>query len=162
MTLLLDIDPEAQAYFDNLRQQFFPKHKLRDNAHITLLYQIHEAPEKVMDKLSAITFPQFSIRATGILPFSTGNAVRLESEALLELHATLKKTFRGRISRRDLVRYHPHLTIQLHVTAFKAQRTLKDLEGVFVPFEFAARGMSLWVKDKQESAMVRSLPFPAT
>lgn len=159
MTLLLDIAPEAQAYFDDLRQQFFPRHQLRDSAHITLLYQIRDSPEKVISKLDAITVPGFNVSAAGLIPYPTGNAIRLESEALNELHHVLKKTFKGRITRRDLVKYRPHITVQLHVTAFKAQRTLKELKEVFLPFEFASRGMSLWRKEKKDSELLWSGTF---
>ena len=159
MTLLLDIAPEAQLYFDHLRQEFFPKHQLRDTAHLTLLYQIHERPEKTIEKLQSINSQPFQISATGLLPYTTGNAIRMESEQLQALHRTLKQTFKGRISRRDLVRYRPHITVQLHVTAFKAQRTLEALHQSCKPFSFSAQGMSLWLKDKKQAEQLWQQSF---
>jgi 2'-5' RNA ligase len=147
MTLQLDIDWSAQSFFDELRNRYFPKHKLKDAAHITLLYQIHESQERIIQKLSTLDYTAFEIQTAHIVPFANGNAIRLESVVLQALHQELKTLFRGKTTKRDLIKYKPHVTIQLHVTAFKAQQTLNILQSSFENFTFRATGMSLWHKN---------------
>lgn len=154
MTLLVDFAPNTQSYFDELRKQYFPKHKLKDNAHLTLLYQIHLPKEQIIARLATIDIPELLFTAQHIHPFPYGNSIKIESEALISLHQTLKKLFKGKLTKRDLVKYRPHITVQLDVTAFKAQQTFAQLQETFQPITDTALGISLWEKNKKSSECV--------
>lgn len=159
MTLLLEISPELHGYLEMLRTAHFPKHKLKDTAHITLLYHIHLPKEKIIEKLEQLDIHKFDIKADKVIAFDRGNAIGISGEHLSGLHHDLKKLFKGKLTRRDLVKFKPHATIQLNVSAFKAQNTLKTLQENFAPKAGQAIGLSLWDKDRKKRVQVWSLNF---
>lgn len=159
MTLLLDISPAAQSFFDGIRTRFFPKHKLKDAAHITLIYQMYDHPQRIIRQLESIQQAKFNVAIGGIQTFPNGNAIRLDAPELLALQLTLKKMFFKKIIKKDLVKYKPHITVQLGVTQFKAQTTASILQEELPAYSFEATGLSLWKKDGKTSELVHRIYF---
>jgi 2'-5' RNA ligase len=159
MTLELNIDASSLEYFNALRKQFFPKHKLKDEAHITLLYQIHDQLDNIKSLLDNIQQAPFDITINTVQQFPNGNAIQLESHELLVLHQKLKKLFYKKTSRRDLVKYRPHITVQLGVTNFKAIQTHKLLCDTIKYKTIKAMGMTLWDKNNGAPTILHQCTF---
>lgn len=150
MTIQVDLPADAQIYFDHIRNKYFPKHKLKDQAHLTLIYQIHLPAETIINKLNTLSIAPLELNAEKVKAFAYGNAIAINSPEIKALQKSLKKLFNYKIAKRDHIKYKPHITVQLDVTAFKAQQTFEAINQEFKPFTFSSPGISLWKKDNKE------------
>lgn len=159
MTLQFDIDTTSFEYYNKLRNTFFPKHKLKDEAHITLLYQIHLEESEIIRRLSAFDFHTFDMKCKQVKNYATGNALNFEYKDARILHNKLKSIFKNKLTKKDYFPFTPHLTIQLNVTNFKAQQTHQQLIATFDFPAISVIGISLWDKDKAKHKCIYQKAF---
>lgn len=154
MTLLIDFPAATQDYLNTIRQAHFPKHKWKDDAHLTLMYQIHLPQEIIIKRLESIEIPELNISSDGVKAFTFGTAIKIAGNELIPFQRQLKKLFQHKLSKKDLHPYKPHVTVQLDVTAFKAQKTQEQLSNELIPFATQALGISLWIKNRKEQTCI--------
>jgi len=161
MTIQLDLDSVSFQYYDALRTQLFPKHKLKDHAHITLLYQIHLEEREIIKRLENFDFHEFAMSVKKIKNYDTGNAINFDHKEVRILQNKLKAVFKNKLAKKDYFPYSPHLTLQLNVTNFKAQQTYQNLvlQENYPPI--TVKGISVWNKDKAKHVMVYQKAFNA-
>lgn len=149
LIVTLKIEDSAQAMFDRLRTQHYPKHANFLPAHCTLFHTLPSINPIIHQTLEAnCERSKLILKVSGILLNSNGVAYSIESEELQKLHKTLQKKFKRWLTRKDSTRLKPHITIQNKVTSFKASRLHESLMKSFEPFEITASGFSTWLYEK--------------
>jgi len=142
----LSMDNHSQTFFDKLRTAHFPAHINYLQAHITLFHHLPAGNDQVMSTISRHadrqSFPMLvrDIRHTG-----NGNAYRLESAILQQMHKSMQQALASWLIPQDRQTLRPHITIQNKVTAYKAMMLHRQLSEEFVPFEITATGISIWL-----------------
>jgi len=156
--ITLQLHPEAMAFFQQLRREYYPANRVK--AHLTLFYRLPADDNRVLTSLAAITArAPFTMQVSGLQPYPNGLAYTLVSPELLALHQTLREEWSPWLIPRDREPLRPHITIMNNVTAFKAQRIHEKLKTDFQPFEVQATGISSWRFRKGPWEPVEEHPF---
>ncbi len=142
LILTLEMDAEAQTYFETLRQKNYPAGLNRVPAHLTLFHKL--PPESVHAVHRAAHRAAFSLRVAGLRSLGRGVAYRVEARKLMELHAELAEQFRQVLTAQDRQKFSPHVVIQNKATPQDARGLLAELEAGFEIFEVQAVGLTLW------------------
>lgn len=143
LILTLKLDAISQAFFDDLRRQYFPPERNFLNAHLTLFHQLPN-DEHTRAYLRSFVFEPLEMTVIGLRHLGYGVAYLMESAPLLKLHQDLKKHFLPHLIRQDLQAFRPHITIQNKVTEEASKQLLALLNSSFIPFKVNALGMDLW------------------
>ncbi|MBD1392176.1 2'-5' RNA ligase family protein [Mucilaginibacter glaciei] len=146
LLLTLNINAEAQQYFDTLRQKHFPPERNFLDAHLMLFHQLPPNNESVITDIENIIAKHqtISIQVTALVGIGRGVAFKLESTQLAALHRELQTTWKTFLIPQDTQRLWPHITIQNKVTPEEAKVLLEELSQEFKPFEITGTGLSLW------------------
>lgn len=142
------LDPEAQSWFDTLRNRYFPAERLVVGAHVTLFHALPaEAAEAVRaraDSLCAET-ERFGLIVTGLRFLGRGVAFGLSAAQVGIVRARLAEAVpEGVLTAQDRrPGWAPHVTIQNKVSPEEARRTESALASL-VPPPVEARGVALW------------------
>ncbi len=135
--LTLAMDQEAQHYFDELRQLYFPRQRNFLKAHLTLF---HNLPA-----IQPLSFTPFDMQATHVVSIGNGVAIKIESPELQQLHARLQQQFKEHLIPQDRQKLWPHITIQNKVSADVVQQTMVTVAAGFKPFKFRVTGLHWWI-----------------
>ncbi len=146
MIVTLSLEASAQAYFNGLRQKYFPAHSNFLDAHLTLFHKLPSDEPAIVNVLQELQ-PQGSLwlDVDEVICFGAGVAFSLSSERLLQLHRDMQHALDPWLIRQDRQALRPHITIQNKVTAFKAQQLAASLSVAFKPFKVRATGWSTWL-----------------
>lgn len=141
------LDEGAFAWFEDLRQSHFPRHRNQVPAHLTLFHALpgeHErAVAQVLKAACQMRRPlQMDVRS----PWSLGRGVayRLASSDLDQVHGELAEAFAPWLTRQDRAPFRPHITIQNKAEPEEAHQLLEHLQMEFEPFQIFAEGLLLW------------------
>lgn len=141
------LDEGAFAWFDDLRQTHFPRHRNQVPAHVTLFHALPGQHErKIVGTLRAacqIRRP-LPIDVRGPWSLGRGVAYRLASPDLEALRKELADAFGPWLTRQDQAPYRPHITVQNKVEPDDARALLEQLQQTFEPFDILAEGLLLW------------------
>jgi 2'-5' RNA ligase len=141
------LDEGAFAWFDDLRQSHFPRHRNKVPAHLTLFHALPGEHEfEVIQTLKAACQTRCPISLDVRSPWSLGRGVayRLVSPDLELLRKELGEKFSPWLTRQDQAAYRPHITVQNKVEPDEARELLENLQMEFEPFEIFAEGLLLW------------------
>ena len=141
VTLLLD--KKSFNFFNELRRKYFPRAQNFLLAHLTLFHHLpaDQLPIKNdLSKWSEVKEP-FPLRITELKMIGKGVAFKVESDALLTLHAAMQRQWQPWLTLQDKQKIWPHITIQNKVTPAIAKQTLAVLQRTFEPF---VEGLPLW------------------
>ncbi len=141
------LDEGAFAWFDDLRQSHFPRHRNRVPAHLTLFHALPGQYERsIVETLKAACQDRRPFALDVRNPWSLGRGVayRLGSPDLDDLHQELAEAFAPWLTRQDQAPFRPHITIQNKVEPDEARQLLEHLQLEFEPFHIFAEGLLLW------------------
>jgi 2'-5' RNA ligase len=143
--LTLRLDTASQAFFDQMRQQYFPPERNLIAAHVTLFHTLPQVPEitAALEAAAART-ASYPVYVTGLRSLGRGVAYKLESPELMVLHRDLSVAFSGCLTAQDRQKFQPHVVIQNKVTAARAKSLMAILEPQFRSFDVHAQGLDLW------------------
>lgn len=141
----LSIDSTAQAYFDNLRTQYFPKERNYLNAHLTLFNALPDEPW-IYEKMRTLTSGQavFEVNIDQIISLGGGTAFKIVSPELTLLHRNLQTHYHHSLTNQDKQKRNFHVTVQNKVEPSVAKSLQAELRSTFEPFSFTAEGIHLW------------------
>ncbi len=147
LIVTLQLDAAAQAYFDALRQAYFPPARLWVGAHVTMFHALPGACEP--DVAAAIARacaaqPIFTVSLKGLRFLGRGVAYDLHAPEAHLLRAGLASRFAAQLTRQDSARWSPHITIQNKVDPATARQTMMHLHERSYPDPMTATGMALW------------------
>lgn len=161
--LTLRLDAESQAHFNTLRRRHFPQERNHIPAHLTLFHTLPDEADLVQVLQSEAEVQEtFALAVAGMRSLGKGLAYKLESTALLALHARLSEAFAESLTPQDKQRLQPHIVVQNKVTVELARALLIKLQQTFVPMEVQAVGMDLWHYMGGPWELARTFPFVAT
>jgi hypothetical protein len=145
LILTLALNPEAEQFFNQLRQHYFPPERNFLAAHLTLFHHLPQEP-KIIDDIKKYCAQQqsFLLQVTGVLSLGRGVAYKLESAVLQTAHMQLQQQWQSWLISQDRQTLRTHVTVQNKVTPAQAQDLLQQLRSTFSPFEVMSVGLRLW------------------
>lgn len=147
LVVTLGLDAAAQTYFDGLRREHFPAHRLRVGAHLTLFHALpaglEEEARRALAHTAATRLP-LGLEVTGLVPLGRGVAYRLRSDVLVAAHRDLQRRWEAQLTPQDRQPLRPHVTVQNKVSPEHARHTLAVLEQGFAPFTATGVRLRLW------------------
>ncbi|WP_375417614.1 2'-5' RNA ligase family protein [uncultured Hymenobacter sp.] len=151
LILTLALDPESQAFFDELRQRHFPPQRNFLSAHLTLFHALPGAAEATISaylQATAAAHGPLALAVAGVQFMGQGVMYKLESPDLRRLHKTLQTAWQTEfgfaLSGQDRQPLHPHITVQNKVTPAVARALHEELSAGFQPFTAGGVALRLW------------------
>jgi 2'-5' RNA ligase len=141
------LDEGAFAWFEDLRQSHFPRHRNKVPAHLTLFHALPGEHERaVVQTLRAACQVRRAVQLDVRGPWSLGRGVayRLASPDLEGLRDELADAFSPWLTRQDQAPFQPHITIQNKAEPGEARLLLEHLQLEFEPFHIFAESLLLW------------------
>jgi 2'-5' RNA ligase len=141
------LDEGAFAWFEDLRQSHFPRHRNQVPAHLTLFHALPgEEEHAVVETLKAAcqSHAPFRMEVRGPWSLGRGVAYRLAAPHLDQLRTGLADAFSPWLTRQDQAPFRPHITIQNKAEPEEARVLLEHLQLEFEPFPVLAEGLLLW------------------
>lgn len=138
--------PGDDGWLQQLRREHYPPELNRVPAHLTLF---HHLPPSLEAELSgrlaaAVSAPLPDATVAGIADLGQGTALRVESDALVEIREMLAESFHGLLTPQDAAPWWPHITIQNKVARSEAKALQQRLAATFVPRPLAIRALASW------------------
>jgi len=160
LIITLSLNEASQHHFTNLRNTYYPRHCNFIPAHLTLLHRLPADLPLVEDVLKQLTNRlSMLVDVTGLVNTGNGVAYTVEATELFMLHKTMQDSFKPYLISKDRRTWHPHITVQNSVTAFKAMQTTEYLLQHFRPFAIMAIGISAWYYLKGPWQLKQFYPF---
>ncbi|MBB3969122.1 2'-5' RNA ligase family protein [Mucilaginibacter phyllosphaerae] len=146
LLLTLNIDTDAQQFFNDLRKQYFPADRNFLDAHLMLFHQLPPHEPKIMEDIETIVqkHQNISLQVSGLSSIGNGVAYKIESGPLQQLHKQLQVLWAQWLIPQDKNKLWPHITIQNKVKPDAAKALLNHLSAGFIPFAMQGTGLSLW------------------
>lgn len=160
--ITLQLQPDAAAFFNQMRRQYYPAHANEVHAHLTLFYRLPaDEPQIITSLTTMVAQPSFVLQVNEVKRYTHGIAYTLMSAELQLLHEALQILWEPWLIPRDRQPLRPHVTIMNQVTAFKAQQAHEQLTADFRPFEVTATGIQVWRYLKGPWKLAGEYPFLA-
>jgi 2'-5' RNA ligase superfamily len=152
---------EDDSRLQALRRAHYPPERNRVPAHLTLFRQLPPSAEAELSaRLSAATAaPPPRARLAGIMDLGDGTALRVESEALVEIRDQLAEALHGLLTPQDAGPWRPHVTIQNKVDPREARRLQQALRATFEVRPLAIRGLACWLYAAGLWEPLKTYPF---
>jgi 2'-5' RNA ligase len=162
LVLTLQLDPGAQAFFEERRRRYFPPALNRIPAHLTLLHQLPHSDSSML-ALAELAEEQtrFPLQVMGLRSLGRGVAYELASPELLSLHAAICTAFAAELIPQDRQRFKPHVVVQNKATPDLARRLLMQLQQEPFPPAVEAHGLDVWLYLGGPWQHLRSFAFEA-
>jgi len=144
LTLLLD--DASQQYFEDLRNRYFPPHRLVVGAHVTMFHSLPGAHEAELRSVlaEASSRPGFPVDVTGVRHLGNGVAYDLASAPAQELRNVVRRRLAGDLTRQDAQPWKPHVTVQNKVPSATSRELHRQLSASFALWTATAIGLGLW------------------
>ncbi|RAK69461.1 2'-5' RNA ligase family protein [Hymenobacter edaphi] len=162
LILTLQLDAEAQAFFDALRRQYFPPERNFLAAHLTLFHHLPGPELANIEAYLAVRCraqPPIELHVSGVQSLGRGVAYTLFSPATEALHRELQTHWQAHLTPQDQQRRRPHVTVQNKVTPDAARHLLAELTAAFRPFVATGTGLQLWAYRGGPWELLRTFPF---
>ncbi|WP_226016982.1 2'-5' RNA ligase family protein [Novosphingobium sp. FKTRR1] len=131
-----------QGRAEGLRRAHFPPERNHLSAHVTLFHALpgfvfEEARQVLADLCRTRAAP--AAQLDGLMDLGGGTALRIRSEAMLDLRADIADRFHGLLTAQDQARPRLHVTVQNKVTRAEAKALQAELatQSWDAPFSFA-------------------------
>lgn len=140
------IDPEAFAFFNRLRTDYFPPEKNYLDAHLTLFHHLPAEEPSILSTVRELCMQQPIIHLDIREAVFTGKGVayRIDSPALRQLHRCLQERWKQWLTPQDRQGLWPHITVQNKVDPATARLLQKELAASFTPFQATGLGLQVW------------------
>ncbi|GAA5907299.1 hypothetical protein JCM6882_002800 [Rhodosporidiobolus microsporus] len=148
--LTLSLSPSLHDSLNTLRAQYFPHHRLKVPAHLTLF---HALPHSELERLVIPTLEK-AAQETRAWEVKTGEVFRLGNQGVAvspaagesteegaKLHARLRKDWAGFLSKQDAKGFKAHWTVQNKVPPGEDGKTSEKVDKCF-------EEVSEWAKEK--------------
>lgn len=161
LLLTLNLNPQAQLFFNNLRNRHFPAERNFIDAHLMLFHKLPPGEDSIYSDIENITqvVSSFDLQVAGISGIGNGVAYKVVSHNLQQLHKQLQHKWEKWLIPQDKNKLWPHITIQNKVSAENATELLQHLSNTFKPFNITATGLSLWAYIGGPWQFIRSFDF---
>lgn len=147
LILTLKLDAESFAFFDTLRQKYFPATRNFLSAHVTLFHKLPGSQrEQIENDLSVLCsrYQPFTLCFSQWRFLGHGTAIEVESIELSQLRDELKNKWNEWLTKQDLQKFKPHITVQNKVTPNTAQLLFDELTAAWTNSNGVGIGLELW------------------
>lgn len=139
------MDDEAQQWFNEQRQRFYPPALNRIPAHLTLFHALPgDGSVAHVLREAAAAQARFGMHVQGVRSMGRGVLYGLESPDLMRLHGGLVKQFQTYLAPQDKQPLRPHVVVQNKVEPHEAKGLLAVLQATFSPRLVTAMGLDWW------------------
>lgn len=141
----LSVEKQAQLWFEQQRQQYYPPALNRIPAHLSLFHALPgdaATRHALLGAASAQTV--FPLRMVGVRSMGRGVMYAFESPELMRLHRGLAEQFRSFLTPQDKQPLRPHVVVQNKVEPAEAKALLAQLQAGFETREVQATGLDWW------------------
>ena len=141
------LEPQAQAWFEQLRRAHYPAALNQVPAHVSLFHHLPGSElAAVKRRLQAVCgpLPSPQVDVIGVKSLGRGVAVRLRSAELDAVRTELAEGWRTLLIPQDRAGFQAHVTVQNKVTGAQAKATLQTLEAGFRPFATQVVAIAIW------------------
>ncbi len=148
LVLTLTLDADSFAFFNRLRQQYFPPERNFLEAHLTLFHHLPaQALPTIQQHLALESERQqpLPLQVTGVRMIGRGVAYTLESMTLMAMRERLARQWKQWLTPQDQQKLWPHITVQNKVSPTEARALHETLKQTFQPFVATGTGLRLWV-----------------
>ncbi len=143
--LTLSLQEEAQNWFEEQRQAYFPPALNHIPAHLSLFHQLPgDADTAALLRSAAAAQKPFSLHLDGVRSMGRGVTYTLTSPDLSTLHRALAAQFTAHLTSQDRQPLRPHVVVQNKVEPAEAKRLLAQLQAGFRGREVPATGLLWW------------------
>jgi len=159
--LTIQFDEKSDGLFQEMRRAHYPREIDRVAAHLTLFHNLPGAEEKsILAAAAALAMKTapFRARVAGPMRLGRGVALKIESETLDALRASLAERFRPWLKGHDREKFRAHVTVQNKVASHEAA-ALFDRLGEQAAFDAIAEGVQLWRYVDKRWRPIASVPF---
>jgi hypothetical protein len=161
LILTLQLDETSFAFFNALRQQYFPPERNYLQAHLTLFHHLPAHEPMIQADLETWSSQRspLALDVTEVKSIGKGVAYKIDCRPLLDLHKQMQQKWHGWLQPQDKQKLWPHITVQNKVPPAEAQKTLATLEASFQPFGAIGEGFSLWSYEGGPWKFIRGYAF---
>ncbi len=162
LVVTLGLDPQALAWFEAQRQQYFPGRLNRIPAHLSLFHALPGAQyPSIAAHLARLTCSTgtFFAEVHALMPLGRGVAYALRAGPLDRLHAALRRHWLEWLTPQDRQPFRPHVVVQNKVSPAEAQALYTRLSAGFQPFRAQAVSLLLWRYEGGPWAPAGEFPF---
>jgi len=145
LILTLQLNPEAFAFFNDLRKKYFPPPINYLDAHLTLFHHLPPSPaiNILLEKVVA-NQKELHLEVSGLMKLGRGVAYRIKSNELIGLHEDLREEWLTWLTPQDKKKLNPHITVQNKVDAATANTLYHELAAANYPLTAVGIGLTLW------------------
>lgn len=147
LILTARLEPETQAYFDQLRKQHFPPERNFVPAHVTLFHALSPQNEDgIVAILRGIADREHFMRgsASKLRFLGSGVAFVIDCPPLGVLRSDLAKRWGNELTPQDRHKAALHITVQNKATPPAARALFEGLKAEFQPRALLFEGLDLW------------------
>lgn len=147
LILTVKLDAASFAFFDALRQKYFPAECNFLAAHVTMF---HNLPGRQKEKIESDLIELCGQRKSFPLQFpklrflGKGAAFEIESAELNLLREELKNRWNEWLTNQDRQKFKPHITVQNKVAPEVARSLFNELSADWSPRTGAGIGLQFW------------------
>ena len=156
------LDDEAQSFFNQKRQEFFPPERNYLDAHLTLFHKLPEDKKAaICNDLKMLTNKTEIMKAevNDIMFMGFGSAYVIDCPRLFHLRAALVTEWCDLLTPQDKQTFKPHVTFQNKVPAEQAKQVFAAQKDKFTPFSCKILGLSLWHYDNGPWELIEDFMF---
>ncbi|HAD97563.1 MAG TPA: phosphoesterase [Cryomorphaceae bacterium] len=162
LILTLKLNPEAELFFNKLREEYFPPERNYLKAHLTLFHALPgEQLSEIQSGLKEIagkTIP-FQLKPESWKAIGKGVAFILDCPELISLHQQLQSRWTSHLTRQDAQKLWPQITIQNKVSLEEARITMDKIKDLRPP-PIQGIGFNLFYYDNGPWEFIESYFFP--
>ncbi len=158
----LALDDAAHAWFEAMRQQYYPPALNRIPAHLSLFHALpgdHSVRHALRE--AALHVAAFPLKVTGVQSMGRGVTYLLAAPEVLQLHRGLAEQFRTYLTPQDKQPLKPHVVVQNKVEPAEAKALLAVLQAGFVSRTVQAVGLDWWEYQGGPWRLIERFPFPS-
>ncbi len=141
----LGLDAEAQAWFEEARQRYYPPALNRIPAHVSLFHALPgDGDTRGALREAAEGRARFRMQVEGVRSMGRGVLYQLQAPEVMGLHRGLVERFRPFLTPQDKQPLKPHVVVQNKVEPAEAKALLAVLQARFAAWEVEAVGLDWW------------------
>lgn len=162
LVLTLKIDAASFDRLNQMRQEYFPRHRNVLPAHVTLFHALPgEQEQRIRDRLQdcRLKTAQFPLTFPSLRFLGKGFAAEIEAPALLQLQNQLAQDWQPWLTQQDRQKYKPHVTLQNKVLPQIARAQYEQAAIKWTPLNGKGEGLLLWYYQGGPWQLVEAFEF---
>ncbi len=147
LILTAKMNAETQDFFNHLRHLHFPPERNFLDAHITVFHKLPLTERsRITEDLKRVceTTNSFEISFSKVIFYGKGTGISADAQKLVGIRQTLTDTWKPLLSRQDLQKFRPHITIQNKVESTNARRFYEKFQSSWQTVTGKIVGFDLW------------------